>query len=82
MNSDVPPMSASESLRLEALRSLNQLPHTVPFPVLDAIVETAAVVCDVPIALVTLVDEHEQFFKARTGLEQAGTPRELSLIHI
>jgi diguanylate cyclase (GGDEF)-like protein/PAS domain S-box-containing protein len=71
-------MSASESLRLEALRSLNQLPHTVPFPVLDAIVETAAAVCDVPIALVTLVEEHEQFFKAQMGLDRAGTPREIS----
>ena len=78
MASDAPLTSASEALRLEALRSLNQLPHAVPCPALDALVETAAAVCDVPIALVTLVDEHEQFFKACMGLGIAGTPREIS----
>ena len=45
---------------------------------LDDIVELAAMICGVPIALVSLVDHDRQFFKARIGLEAEETPRDVS----
>jgi GAF domain-containing protein len=45
---------------------------------LDDIVELAAMICGVPIALVSLVDRDRQFFKARIGLEAEDTPRDVS----
>ena len=42
------------------------------------IVELAAQLCNTPIALVTLVDENRQWFKARTGLSIKETHRNLS----
>ena len=45
---------------------------------LRQITDFAARLCDVPTALVSLVDDHRQFFLARTGLDVAETPREQS----
>jgi GAF domain-containing protein len=45
---------------------------------LDDIVELAAMICGVPIALVSLVDHGRQFFKARIGLPAEETPRDIS----
>ena len=45
---------------------------------LDDIVELAAMICGVPIALVSLVDRDRQYFKARVGLEACETPRDIS----
>jgi diguanylate cyclase (GGDEF)-like protein/PAS domain S-box-containing protein len=42
----------------------------------DAIVMLAQRVLDVPIALVSLVDDHRQWFKAKCGIEASETPRE------
>ncbi len=42
----------------------------------DDIVRLAAETCDVPIALITLVDGGRQWFKARIGLQVSETPRE------
>ncbi len=41
---------------------------TAPQPELDALVQAAALVCGVPISLVSLVDDHRQWFKANLGL--------------
>jgi diguanylate cyclase (GGDEF)-like protein/PAS domain S-box-containing protein len=57
-----------------ALRILD----TPPEEEFDAIVRLAAKICDVPIALVSLVDESRQWFKARVGLEAAETSRDVS----
>ena len=46
---------------------------------LTQIVEFAARLCDVPVALVTLVEEHRQRFVARKGLAKEETPRSTSL---
>lgn len=46
---------------------------------LNAIVESAAAWFDVPIALVSLVDERRQWFKSGLGLEVPETLRELSI---
>ncbi len=45
---------------------------------LTGITEFAAALCDAPIALVSLVEEHRQTFLARTGLDDAETSRETS----
>ncbi|MBB3900580.1 PAS domain S-box protein [Methylobacterium brachythecii] len=45
----------------------------------DDIVELAAEICDAPIALVSLVAAHRQWFKARVGLDACETPIEQSV---
>jgi PAS domain S-box-containing protein len=66
-----------ESTRLAALRRHGIL-DTPPEPELNEIVQLAAYICGVPIALITLVDENRQWFKARVGLAVAETPRDVA----
>lgn len=44
----------------------------------DRITRLVADLLDVPIALVSLVDEHRQWFKSRVGLDATETPREVA----
>jgi GAF domain-containing protein len=67
----------NERYRLERLRSYEIL-DTEPEEEFDRIVRLAASVLDVPIALISLVDEGRQWFKARVGLDARETPRELA----
>ena len=48
---------------------------TAPEDTFDAIVRSVAAALNVPIALVSLVDEVRQWFKARVGLDASETPR-------
>lgn len=66
-----------EAARLEKLKSFDILdtPQESEF---DAIASLAQRLFDVPIALVSLVDDHRQWFKARCGLETTETAREVS----
>jgi diguanylate cyclase (GGDEF)-like protein/PAS domain S-box-containing protein len=67
-----------ESRRLAALRDLDIL-DTAPSEALDSIARAASLVCGTPIGLVSLVDEHRQWFKANIGLEGVTeTPREMA----
>ncbi len=66
-----------ESLRLKALHELDVL-DTLAEPMFDDIAQLAAQICGTPIALISLVDEGRQWFKARVGLEAPETPRELA----
>ncbi len=70
-----PPIPPDESQRLETLRSYRVL-DTPAEPVFDEIVELAARLTGAPMALVTLVDEDRQWFKARLGLDGTETRRE------
>ncbi len=52
---------------------------TGPEPVFDALVRIAAAVCGTPIALISLIDESRQWFKANEGLAGVHeTPREIA----
>ena len=69
-------MQPDEKERLSRLQALAVL-DTEPEPLFDALTRLAAEVCRTPIALVSLVDEHRQWFKANVGLEGVReTPRE------
>ena len=57
----------TEAARLAALRRARVL-DTPAEPGFEEIVRVAALVCRTPVALVSLVDEHRQWFKARKGL--------------
>lgn len=63
--------------RLASLRRLGIL-DTPAEPSYDDLVQLAALVCDTPIALISLVDEDRQWFKARIGLSVEQTPRSMS----
>jgi GAF domain-containing protein len=67
----------NEEARLAALARYEVL-DTPPEADLDAITRFAAMVCEVPIALVSLVDRSRQWFKSRVGFEWLETPREMS----
>ncbi len=46
---------------------------------LQDIVELAATICQVPMAMVSLIDHDRQVHKARVGIEASGLPRALSI---
>lgn len=69
------PFPADERQRLAALRATGLL-DTPPEAAFDDLARIAARVCGVPVALVSLVDETRQWFKARVGLDMPQTPRD------
>lgn len=66
-----------EGRRLAALRSLLIL-DTEPEERFDTLTAYAATTFDVPIALVSLVDDQRQWFKSRCGLDAQATGRDVS----
>ncbi len=67
----------AERDRLAALDRYRIL-DSAPQEEFDDIVALAAQICAMPIALISLVDEKRQWFKARIGLEPTQTPREMA----
>jgi phosphoserine phosphatase RsbU/P len=65
----------NELARLSALRAFDIL-DTVPEAAYDDISRVAAQICGTPIALISLVDEHRQWYKSHVGLDVSETPRE------
>ena len=63
-----------ESRRLAALRELGVL-DTSPEAAFDTITRTAAQLCGVPIALISLIDAQRQWFKSNFGLEGVAETR-------
>ena len=72
------PRPEDEKQRLEAVRATDIL-DTPPEGDFDALTRIAAAVCGTPIALVSLLDEHRQWFKSKVGLETSELPREQAL---
>lgn len=69
--------SINERNRLEALERYDIL-DTPPEPVYDDFTELASLICQTPIALISLVDEARQWFKSRVGIEICETHRSIS----
>jgi len=69
------PPYPQERDRLAALMGYDVL-DTLPEAAFDDIVFLASVICETPIALISLVDESRQWFKARVGFELEETSRE------
>jgi len=69
--------SINERNRLAALKRYDIL-DTPPEPEFDDFTRLASIICQTPIALISLVDGTRQWFKSRVGLEVCETPRHLS----
>lgn len=68
------PEPVDEQYRIQVLKSLEIL-DTEPDVCLQSMVELAASATRSPIALISLVDENRQWFKAGVGLPESQTPR-------
>ncbi len=73
----ISPLPENESERLAALRKYEIL-DSEPEQDFNDIVELASQLCDTPIALITLIDESRQWFKAKIGLGINETTRDLA----
>lgn len=69
------PLPDKEARRIEALRHYHIL-DTPPEKMFDDVALLASIICQTPIASMTLVDTNRQWSKARIGLGAAETPRE------
>ncbi len=70
-------LPSNEAERLGALRSYRVL-DTLAEDAYDDLVFLASTICRTPIALISLVDEHRQYFKAKVGVVVSETPRDLA----
>ena len=68
------PTPANEAERLRTLRSYKIL-DTKPEERFDELTRLAALICGVPISLISLIDTDRQWFKSRFGLDVEETPR-------
>jgi PAS domain S-box-containing protein len=68
----------AERARLATLREYAIL-DTPPEPAYDELARLAAYVCNTTSAVITMIDEHRQWFKARVNVEAIETPRDIAL---
>jgi GAF domain-containing protein len=71
------PLPVNEVERLAALRGLDIL-DTPPEPAYDELSALAAHVCQTPVAQISLVDEHRQWFKSGIGWSATETSRDVA----
>ncbi|MBE7638919.1 ATPase [Salegentibacter sp. BLCTC] len=72
-----PAIPENESQRLKALQDANILysPSQEEF---DNITQLASFICKTPVSLISLVGEHEQWFKSKYGTELCSSKRDIS----
>jgi diguanylate cyclase (GGDEF)-like protein len=73
----IAPLPANEDQRLKSLHAYGIL-DTASEQSFDDLASLAALICDAPIALISLVDRDRQWFKSHIGLEAESTPRNIS----
>ena len=71
------PLPKDEPSRLKELHQYEIL-DTPPDEGFDNLAKLAAHICGTPIALVSLVDTHRQWFKAKVGIDAPETPRDIA----
>lgn len=71
------PVPADEAQRIEALLSYRVL-DTDAESAFDDLTRLAALICGVPIALVSLIDRDRQWFKSKVGLTATETSRDVA----
>ncbi|MDC0711086.1 GAF domain-containing sensor histidine kinase [Stigmatella sp. ncwal1] len=71
------PLPRNEEARLEALASHGIL-DTPPEQGFDDLTRLASQLCGTPVALVSLLDQGRQWFKARVGVDATETPRDFA----
>ncbi len=71
------PLPDNEAARLQALQQY-QILDTEPEAAFDDLTSLAAQICQTPTALICLVDDCRQWFKAKVGLTASETPRDLA----
>ena len=64
----------NEDSRLHALEDY-AIMDSLPEHAYDDFVKLASAICNTPIALITLLDDHRQWFKATVGMNASETPR-------
>ncbi|NJO52628.1 MAG: hypothetical protein HC840_28100, partial [Leptolyngbyaceae cyanobacterium RM2_2_4] len=69
------PLPNNEAARVKALRQLSIL-GTAPEAAFDDLTRLAAYICQVPIALVGLVDGDRLWFKSKVGLDVSEISRD------
>ncbi|WP_316757673.1 PAS domain S-box protein [Pedobacter aquatilis] len=70
-------LPSNEKKRLEALKNYN-INNLLSEAEYDRITALAALICETPISLITLIDEQTQWFKSKIGLDINSTPREIA----
>ncbi|UII21348.1 response regulator [Fulvivirga ligni] len=70
-------MDNEEKERLKSLKSY-QIMDTEVDEVLDNITALASNICEVPITLISLLDDKRQWFKSKIGLDVSETPRDMA----
>jgi GAF domain-containing protein len=71
------PIPKNEVKRLKVLWQYDVL-DTVPEEVFDNLTDLAAHICEAPVAMISLVDENRQWFKAKVGTSVKETSRDIS----
>jgi GAF domain-containing protein len=71
------PIPQNEARRLKVLWDYGVL-DTVPEEIFDDLTELAALVCEAPISLISLIDEERQWFKSTFGTSVQETSRDIS----